>query len=160
VPRSSLNEKPMTSRFVFLPIATRRVSPETSIQRRPSQLPKLYNPFRYIKFGSAMIGKPFKPPLFLRRPSEHSDNAIASNGSAEPPAKKRRISSDSDHGATATAAANFAAVSKPIKSVKTFLAHRKPLGVVANVAAVERGKNAGNSAIEGYYTVLWFVNSS
>ncbi|KAF2431392.1 hypothetical protein EJ08DRAFT_185870 [Tothia fuscella] len=103
-----------------------------------------------------MVLKPFKPPLLLQRPSQPAEHANTFRDIAGPPPKKRRISSDSDHGATTTAAAQLAAISKPAKPTKSFLAHRKPLGVVSNpAAATEKSQNESSGAIEGYYTVLW-----
>jgi hypothetical protein len=104
-----------------------------------------------------MIGKPFKPPLLLHKASVTQQPARYSNGSSEPPSKKRRISSDNDVGATTKAAAQFAAAPKPAKSLKTFIAHRAPLGVVNNGSVSEKPKPEGLGAIEGYYTVLWLV---
>jgi DNA repair and recombination protein RAD54B len=104
-----------------------------------------------------MIGKPFKPPLLLNRPSTSQQDVDISNGSSEPPAKKRRISSDSDRGATTTAAAQYAAFPKPVKTIKTFIAHRSPLGVASNGVVTEKAKTASNGDTEGYYTVLWYV---
>jgi DNA repair and recombination protein RAD54B len=104
-----------------------------------------------------MIGKPFKPPLLLNRPSASQQRLDSSSGLLEPPAKKRRISSDSDHGATTMAAAQIAAFPKTAKSVKTFIAHRAPLGVVSNGAVTEISKTTSSGVTEGYYTVLWYA---
>jgi hypothetical protein len=107
-----------------------------------------------------MIGKPFKPPLLQRRPTQPQQSSVASDGSSEPLAKKRRLSSDSDYGATTVAAARFAALHKANKANKpgkTFLPHRKPLGVVSNASIVGKDKSEDIGAVEGYYTVLWSV---
>jgi DNA repair and recombination protein RAD54B len=105
-----------------------------------------------------MIGKPFKPPLLQRRPSQQQKLAESSNGFSEPPSKKRRISSDSDPGATIAAAAQYAALPKPpSKPVKTFIAHRTPLQTLNNGTSTEKASKEYNG-IEAYYTVLWYVN--
>jgi DNA repair and recombination protein RAD54B len=70
-----------------------------------------------------MIGKPFRPPSFVRPDS----------GSGEPPAKKRRISSD-------------APSSRPASG------ERKPLVNVTNPPPVPSPSPDSN---ERYYTVLW-----
>lgn len=114
-------------------------------------LPKPRNPL------AAMIGKPFKPPMIQRKPSQPQRRPDPANVPVEPPLKKRRISSDSDQGATTAAAAQFAAIPKPAKKHKTFLTHRAPLGVVNNGPTVGKDSSeAARGAIEGYYTVLWY----
>ncbi|QDS77723.1 hypothetical protein FKW77_004290 [Venturia effusa] len=102
-----------------------------------------------------MTYKPFKPLQLKRRPSENTNLTQSSNGSSDPPVKKRRISNDSDPGATATAAAQYAALPKPAqKPGKTFLAHRAPLKTLSNGKSAETAAKE-YSGIESYYTVLW-----
>lgn len=100
---------------------------------------------------NTMTYKPFKPLHLNRRPSENEKPT-----SSEPPAKKRRISNDSDPGATTAAAAQHAALPKPApKPGKTFLAHRAPLKTLNNGKTAEPAAKE-YSGIESYYTVLWY----
>lgn len=102
-----------------------------------------------------MAYKPFKPVQLNRRPSENEKPSQSNNGASEPPAKKRRISNDSDPGATAAAAAQHAALPKPApKPGKTFLSHRAPLKTLNNGKSAEPAAKE-YSGIESYYTVLW-----
>ncbi|KAK5128835.1 hypothetical protein LTR85_000168 [Meristemomyces frigidus] len=97
--------------------------------------------------------KPFKAPSVVSAQSSHASQYAATS---EPPAKKRRISSNdsTDNKIEAvTAAANFLKKPKPTKRFQA-PAQRKPLDVVDNpsgsspIAAPEKGS-------EGYFTVLW-----
>ncbi|KAE9972644.1 hypothetical protein BLS_003941 [Venturia inaequalis] len=102
-----------------------------------------------------MTYKPFKPLQLNRRPSENEKPTQSNNGPSEPPAKKRRISNDSDPGATTSSAAQYAALPKPApKPGKTFLAHRAPLKTLNNGKSAEPAAKE-YSGIESYYTVLW-----
>jgi hypothetical protein len=102
-----------------------------------------------------MTYKPFKPLQLNRRPFEQGNTTQSNKDSLERPAKKRRISNDSNPGATTIAAAQYAALPKPPpKPVKTFIAHRTPLQTLGNGKGTEPVAKA-YSGIEGYYTVLW-----
>lgn len=77
--------------------------------------------------SSAMIGKPFRPPSFVRR----------TPSTDEPPAKKRRTSPDAP----------------AIASIRNAPVDRKPLLTVSNPAATPQPLPEDTN--ERYYTVLW-----
>lgn len=98
--------------------------------------------------------KPFKPPTFQRRPPPEPQTGDISFG---PPAKKRRISQDTeDNDPEATAAsAKILKHKAPFKSFQVPM--RKPLDLVSSNSLPP--SSPGQSTPEGYYTVLWYVSS-
>lgn len=97
--------------------------------------------------------KPFKPPTLLNRPTLPVQHPALSS---EPPAKKRRISHDTDDNDADVIAAAANALKQQSNPIRTFQATaRKPLLVVKNPSSspiVDSNASVGN---EGYYAVLW-----
>jgi len=97
--------------------------------------------------------KPFKPPTLLGR---HPSTGSQSRPTSEPPAKKRRISSNDSTDDKIEAIAAAANVLKNPKPVKRFQVpvQRKPLENVQNLLSSPQNLGSENVS-ESYFTVLW-----
>ena len=101
--------------------------------------------------------KPFKAPTVVRRTPSNTQQAVAP---AEPPAKKRRISHETeedDKVESIAAAANILKQSKPTPKFVT-PPLRKPLSGVQNPSSSLSSGSKEKQEGEGYYTVLWWEN--
>lgn len=97
--------------------------------------------------------KPFKAPTLVSRQPSHGSYSAPTG---EPPAKKRRISSNDSTEDKIEAIAAAANVLKKSTSIKRFQApaQRKPLDIVKNPSSSSQGASSDNGS-EGYFTVLW-----
>jgi len=76
------------------------------------------------------------------------------DGTSEPPAKRRRISSDDEQVEVLAAAADFLKKPKPISKRFQPPALRKPLEVVKNPSGLSQSNDASGTN-KAYFTVLW-----
>ncbi|KAK4545281.1 hypothetical protein LTR36_003461 [Oleoguttula mirabilis] len=97
--------------------------------------------------------KPFKAPALVSRQPPNGPHHVSTG---EPPAKKRRISSNDSTDDRIEAIAAAADVLKRPKPVNRFQApaQRKPLNVVENPSGSLQSPASANAS-EGYFTVLW-----
>jgi hypothetical protein len=105
--------------------------------------------------------QPFKPPsLVARTPSNGSQPSLRTG---EPPAKKRRVSSNdsvTDNIHAVAAAANV--LKKSTSSIKKFQApvQRKPLEPIQSQSSSSQSNGSSEGGVEAYFTVLWYVRST
>lgn len=99
--------------------------------------------------------KPFKPPSLVARTC--SNSAISAPHPGEPPAKKRRIVHDQADDDVEAIAAAANVLRNPKFTSKFQEPLRKPLIEVKNPSSSSQSKPADNPGVEGYYTVLWYV---
>jgi len=98
--------------------------------------------------------KPFKAPTIVARTPSNTDPA--SHASNEPPHKKRRISSQSDHGDPGAIVAAAEMLKQPKRVHKLQPLVQKSTNAVALPSGTQ-SEAAKSSGPEGYYTVLWWV---
>jgi DNA repair and recombination protein RAD54B len=92
-----------------------------------------------------MFNKPFRPPSFIRPPDPSVKKTVNEPKPAEPPLKKRRVSSNKD------ALCSQLLPSHPSEVTKE---SRVPLRTVRNLPDEQAAAVSSNGA-EGYYMVLW-----
>lgn len=100
--------------------------------------------------------RPFKPPTIVRRPSAKSH---PSTYPAPPPLKRRKIAHDADDDVDIEAVAAAANILKKPPAPKKFQppAPRKTLEPVPNPSSGVSSSSPADTAVEGYYIVVWSV---
>lgn len=97
--------------------------------------------------------KPFKAPTVVRRTPSNSQQAVAP---AQPPAKKRRISRETEEDKVENIAATAKILKQPKPAPKFQTpAAKKPLAVVENPSSSLSSGPEEKHHAEGYYAVLW-----